>query len=521
MFTNQALLANTISLAWVDWLIVGLYLLAVVAIGTLVGRKNKAADDMFLGGRSMPMWAVAVSILATSQSAATFVGGPQQAYAGNLTYFAANLGALVAVVIVAVFFLPAYYKANVTSVYELIGQTWDSRSQRLASAMFLIGRVFASGARLFIVAIPFSLIAFGGDLNEASLVVSIVIIGLVATCYTLVGGIRAVIWTDVLQAVIYISTIVAALILLWTKIPLSSAEIVEMLRAADEGSKLQIVDLGFDKTFFSTTYSLPAILIGLMLLNLAAFGADQDLTQRMLTCKSSKHAAWSIILSNFIAWPVVGIFLIMGLLLWVFYHPDIVAADVAVANDDDSRKIFIHFILHEMPMGLRGLMLAGLFAASMSSMDSALNAMASSSVADFVRPALAKRSGVANQQSELRWSRGFVIFWAIALISFASICVFWQQASGDTLIDFALTVMVFAYSGLLAVFLCAIFTRRRGSPISVAAALATGFVTILLFRFVELPIAFPWQMAIATTLSFSVCCLGRRHVATEPIENKT
>ena len=161
----------------IDWIIVASYLALVIVIGIMVGRRRTGVDDYFLAGRSMPMWAVAISILATSQSAATFVGGPEQSYTGNLTYFLANLGGLIAVVIVALLFLPAFYRHGVTSIYELLGHRFGGAAQKCAGAMFLIGRVFASGARLFIVALPFSMVAFG-DTSYQSLLISIAIIAI-------------------------------------------------------------------------------------------------------------------------------------------------------------------------------------------------------------------------------------------------------------------------------------------------------------------------------------------------------
>jgi len=523
MPAEPADVAETVArFAVLDWAIVFGYLAVVVAIGSVFSRKKGEGDDFFLAGRTMPMWAVAISVLATSQSAATFVGGPEQSYGGNLTYLAANLGVFVAVVIAAVFFIPAYYRHNVTSVYELIGHRYGAESQRLASGMFMLGRVFASGARLFIVAIPFSLVAFG-DTEPRSLVFAVTLIAIGATAYTLAGGIRAVIWTDVLQATVYIGTIAIALVLLWQKIPVGASEVVEALRTSPEGDKLVALETDFD---LGEPYSIWAILTGVMLINLAAFGADQDLTQRMLTCRSPLKGSWSVVLSNIIGWPVVFLFLVMGLLLYVYYkRPDVMgdaAPDYAI---EGTRKVFLEFILRETPAGLRGLMMAGLFAAAMSSMDSALNAMASTTVADFYRPWRRRREPAApiGDRRERRVSRLAIAAWATALLAFAVGCVFWQQASGTKLIDFALGVMVFAYSGLLAVFATAIFTNR-GNAWSVAASLVAGFVLVLLMQPIAwtwwappigLPdnIVFSWRMTIATSLCFIICCLGRRRAA--------
>jgi SSS family transporter len=492
---------------WLDWAVLSAYMGIVVFLGMRFRRRAARRREFFLAARSMPVWAVAISVLATAQSAATFVGGPEQSYRGDLTYLAANLGGLIAVIVVAVVFLPAFYRRDVVSIYELLGQDFGLPAQRAASAMFMLGRVFASGARLFIVAIPFSLVAFG-HIDPPALLASIVVIAVAATLYTLAGGIRAVIWTDVLQAVVYIGAVVMAVWLLWQKIPLGPTELVDTLRAGDDAGKLTIFDTSFDRTF-ARPYNLWAIVLGLTLLNAAAFGTDQDLTQRMLTCRSATRGSWSLILSYVLGWPVLLLFMLAGLLLYVYYQrPDLMGAAAPAAPVDDARQVFVTFILQEMPAGVRGLMMAGLFAAAMSSLDSALNAMAAATVSDFYRPARYRRGhGDATPGLQVRVSRLAVAVWAVALGGFAALCVFWQQHSGQKLIDFALGVMVFAYSGLLAVFLTALFTRR-GSAWSAVAALLFGFAAVA--AMMPCPIAFPWKMLAATTLAFVICCLGRR-----------
>jgi SSS family transporter len=501
-----------------DWAVVCAYLAIVVVLGLRFRRRAARRREFFLAARSMPVWAVAISVLATAQSAATFVGGPEQAYRGDLTYLSANLGGLVAVLIVSIFFLPAFYRRDVVSVYELLGQEFGLPAQRAASAMFMLGRVFASGARLFIVAIPFSLVAFG-SLDAVWLIVSIAVIAVAATLYTLAGGIRAVIWTDVLQAVVYIGAVGLAVWLLWQKMPLGPAGLVEALRSSGEGAKLTIIDASFDRTF-KNPYNLWAVLLGLTLLNTAAFGADQDLTQRMLTCRSATRGGWSLILSYLIGWPVLMLFMLAGLLLYIYYQrPDLMGDAAPMAAVEDGRQVFVAFILQEMPVGMRGLMMAGLFAAAMSSLDSALNAMASTTVSDFYRPSRYRRGhGDITPGRQVRVSRLAVMGWAVALGAFAVVCVFWQQHSGQKLIDFALRVMVFAYSGLLAVFLTAFFTRR-GNSLSAVAALLTGFAAVLALEIYAVvrdlkPIAFAWEMLAATFLAFAICCLGRRRSTT-------
>ena len=492
-----------------DWVVLGSYLAAVVGLGLGFRRRAARRREFFLAGRSMPTWAVAISILATSLSAATFVGGPQLAYAGDLTYLSANLGGLFAVLLVAGFFLPAFYRRDVVSIYELLGQDFGSGAQHAASAMFMVGRVFASGARLFIAAIPFSLVAFGRT-EPTYLLISIAIIVSAAVLYTLAGGIRAVIWTDVLQAIVFLGAVIIAVWLLWLKMPMGPLELVEALRTGPDADKLTIIDASFDPSF-TKTYNLWAVLLGLTLFNAAAYGTDQDLTQRMLTCKSAARGSWSLILSYLIGWPVLALFMLAGLLLYVYYQrPDLMGAAAPAAPTADSAKIFVAWILDEMPVGLRGLMMAGLIAAAMSSLDSALNAMASTTVSDFYRPMRYRQGkGDVTPGRQVRVSRLAVMLWAIPLAGFASFCVFWQRSGEQRLIDFALGVMVFAYSGLLAVFLTALFTRR-GNSYSAIAALLAGFGTVLALQQMT-PVAFPWQMLAATTLSFGICCVGKRN----------
>ncbi len=498
-----------------DWAVLGAYMALVLVVGLVAARRATGRAELFLAGRTMPMWAVAVSVLATALSAATFIGGPQQAYDGDLTYFATNLGGLLAVIVVAVLFVPAYYRLGVTSVYELLGEAFGTPARTAASAMFMVGRVFASGARLFMVALPFALIAFG-DIEPPALVASIAIITVCATVYTAAGGIRAVIWTDVLQAAVVVGTVAIAVGILWSRIPLDARGVLDVLR--ESGDKLRIIDLSLDP---SKPFTLWASIIGFTLFNLAAFGTDQDLAQRLLTCRSARSGAWSVIVANLIGWPVVFLFLVLGLLLFVFYgRPDVMGAAAPAYAIDDSRKVFLEFILAELPGGLRGLMVAGLFAAAMSSLDSALNAMASTTIADFYGPWRARRGAVDDDRREALASRLAIVLWSIPLAGFAILCVFWQEASGKTLIDFALGVMVFAYAGLLGVFLTALLTRR-GNAASALAALATGFLAVLAMQDfcwqrwapavgIGTTLAFPWKMLVASALSFGVCCAGRR-----------
>ena len=455
------------------------------------------------------MWAAAISFLATSLSAATFIGGPQQAYRSDLTYLSSNIGSIMAIIIVAVFFIPAFYRHKVATVYGLLDKRYGAPANIAASGAFMVGRIFASGARLYIVALPASLILFG-DIGVEHQIIAISMLTFVGIFYTLAGGIRSVIWTDVIQTVIFVGAALTAMVLLLSRIPVGLPEIAEALRTSGEGaaSKLVIFKSGFQGFGPKHSYTILTAIFGFSLISLGAYGTDQDMTQRLLTCKSARKGSQSAVTGILIGLPVTTLFMLIGLLLYIFYsRPDLMGAAAPAYAVDESRRIFLSFILHEMPPGMSGLMMAGLFAAGLSSLNSAMNAMSSSLVNDFYKRFRPGRG----EKHYLRVGRLGVVIFGLILGVFGVFSVFWQEARPEaTLIDFALMVMIFAYSGLAAVFLTALFTRR-GSNASVICALLTGFLAVVVMqsRFAG-HIAFPWQMFIATGLAFGVCCLGNR-----------
>lgn len=533
-----------------DWLVLLGYLAVVVVTGVVFSRRGQRdTEEYFLAGRRMPAWAVACSIVATAISAATFIGLPAQSYGGDLTFLSASIGQMAAAVLVAAFFLPAFYRQNVSTVYQLLGSRFGDPARLTASGMFLLGRVFADGARVYIAAIAAAMIVFGepgeGRLVEPGhLLVGIAALMAVGVGYTLVGGIASVIWTNVVQAGVFLLAIAATLALLWVRIPLGVGEMVEVLSnpGPGEASKLTVLNvglrpgsawLGFDP---SRSYTLVTALVCFTLFNMAAYGTDHELAQRMLTCSSPAKGGRSLIGAILMSVPFTALFLLIGLLLYVYERGLAVPGAGAgggesVASVDAAPSVFLRFMLRQMPAGVLGLSLAGLFAAALSSINSSLNAMAATLVTDFYKP---WRPGLG-ERHYLRVGRVSVVGWGLVQTLFAGLCVYWQRHSGQTLIDFALGVMTFAYSGLLGVFLTAIFTRR-GSSGSAVAAMLGGFLVVLVLQpgawqgvwsyaaaWAEtaglgsdwarsagaLRLAYPWRMAVATGVSFAVAWSGR------------
>lgn len=511
-----------------DWGVLLGYFAMLLATGIWFARKEQSdTDDYFLGGRRMPTWAVAVSVLATSLSAATFVGGPQQAYSGNLTYLISNIGMVLAAVVVAAFFVPAFYKARVATVYELLEHRHGTGAKQAASWTFMIGRIMASGARIYIGALPMALILFegvGGKSEMWHIIAAIWVMTAVGIIYTFVGGIASVIWTDVIQTAVFVGAAIAAIVLLISKIDAPIGEIIDTLRAAETTtgeSKLTLVSTSTDP---AAAYTVWSAIIAFTLMGIASYGTDQDLVQRMLTCKSAAKGSASVLGAIVASVPVVSLFMVVGLLLWIFYQQPALVGEAAPDYEaNDTRTVFLEFILREMPAGMTGLMMAGLFAAGLSSLNSGLNSMASTLMNDVYKG----RVPAKPEKHYLRVGRVFVVGWGVILGSFATFCVYWQSADGSTLIDFALGVMTFAYAGLLGVYLTTLFTKR-GNTASVLAALVTGFVVVALLQpnvmarwqglvgLDDLALAFPWRLTAGALAATIVCLLGSSRTPAEP-----
>jgi solute:Na+ symporter, SSS family len=307
-----------------DWAIVVGYLLGVLGLGALASRGQEDEETYFLGGRSMPTWAVTLSIVATSLSAATYIGVPQLTYRGDLSYLILNIGGVLGALAVAVFLLPPLYRAGTTTIYGALGKRWGPGATLAASVTFLFGRLLASGARLFMAGIAFSLILFD-ETSTNSILLAVVLFGAIGTAYTCMGGIRAVIWTDTLQIVLVVGAAVASVVFLLGEIPLPVGEVVDLLRG--EG-KLKVVESGFTDEGYQWAAAFTLLTaFAVIPQNAGSYGCDQDLVQRMMTTRSPWRASASLVASQLVAMPVVMLFMVIGLLLSIYYgHPEIMGA---------------------------------------------------------------------------------------------------------------------------------------------------------------------------------------------------
>lgn len=500
-----------------DWGVLGGYvLLLALSAWWSSWRHLDKADDYFLAGHHAPAWLVAVSALSTMQSAATFLGAPDNSYRGDWSYLTSNFAAIIAAVFVARLLIPRYYALGVTTVYELLEARFDATARRAAAGMYLVGRILASGARLYLAAIAVSMIIFLDVAPQHILIASgvLVVFGIV---FTLFGGLNAVIWSDMVQVVLYVGGAVLVLLLLWNRIPAPAADIWAGLRHSPDGiDKLRLLDWSFD---FSKPFTLWAILTGLVLLNIGNAGLDQDTSQRFLACEDAAQGKRALYLSMWLTIPVVALFMAIGSLLHVFYErPDMMGSSASALQGFSGEKItiFMAFILSEVPPGIRGLITVGVIAAA--AINSGLISMSAVLVSDFYRPWKQRRGPAVAEQHYVTAGRWAMVLLALALFAMSALCFYWQRYADIPLLEFVLGVMAFAYSGLLGVYGTVLFTRR-GSTASVIAALAMGFIAILMQQHyvvdsLGLPqamkaLAFPWQLCVGATLAFITCYSGK------------
>ncbi|KXI30062.1 sodium:solute symporter [Paraglaciecola hydrolytica] len=507
-----------------DWLVFAAYGLLLLGSGWFFNRSSANSKDYFLGGNSMPVWVVAISVLATSQSAATFLGGPDQGYRGDFSYLTSNIGALIAAFFVSYFLIPRFYQQQVFTVYELLEKRFGAAAKRYAGTMYLFGRIFASGARLYMAAIAISMILFG-DIASSHVIIAILLIATCGLLYTVYGGIRSVIYSDVLQCSIYVGAAITVVYFLFAAIPADLSTIYHALAEPGEGQNSKLRFFNFALDFSSAgVFNFWSVLTGFVLLNIAAFGLDQDMTQRVLTCKNAREGSKAMIYSVLMVIPVMLVFISIGLLLYIYYdRPDIMHSGgnkIVPSFQGESVTIFMYYVLNEIPAGVKALVTVGIVAAALSTLNSGLNSMSSVIVQDLYRPWRQRVNKDIDDKHFVKAGQFGMLIVALALSAMACLCYFWQQHSDMPLLQFALSVMVFSYSGLLGVYFTVLFTQR-GNQHSVLAALLGGFILTLMFQpyvmALFLPqawvfdLGFTWQLCVGTIVAFLICSSGKSH----------
>jgi len=472
-----------------DFIVLGAYLFGVTLWGAWLGRGARGAKDYFLGGRDLPWWAVLLSVVATETSTLTFLSIPGVSYLGTLTFLQLTLGYLVGRLVVAVVLLPAYAGGQIDTAYQLLEQRFGGGIRRTTSGIFMITRLLADSVRLFATAIPLALI------TGWSYPASIAVIGGLTLIYTYAGGIRAVVWVDAMQMVLYLGGAAVAALALQSAVPGGWGEIFSL---AGEAGKLTVVDTSFDP---AVAYTIWAGVLGGGLFTMASHGTDYLIVQRLLTCRTLRDSQRALIGSGVLVIAQFLIFLLLGLGLWVYFGG---------RAFDSNDAIFATFIVEALPAGVTGLLVAGVFAAAMSSLSSSVNALASATTYDFWAPAV---GAVGDEARTLRAGRLFTLVWAAALVGGA--ILFIPFGLGTTAVEVALAVASLVYGGLLGAFLLALYSDRadgRSATLGIVAGVGLIAGIWIAGRTEVLPfaIAWTWFVPMGAALTYGVgSALGR------------
>ena len=450
------------SAALINWGVVLAYFAFTVWLGGRLGRGQRNLEDYFLAGRSTPWLAASLSIVGTETSTLTFVGVPAIAYAGNLGFLQVAAGYVLGRMLVAWWLVPAYFEGRISTAYELLELHFGERVRRFSSGIFLVSRVLADGVRLFATALVLR------ALLPMPLPVAIVVVTAVTLYYTMRGGLKAVIWNDAVQLVVYVTGAVLAGWILVRLLPGGLAPALSDLRAT---GKLDVLDFGWN---WSNAYTFWAGLLGGAVLTMATHGTDQMFVQRLLACRSARDAQKAVIASGIIVFAQMALFLLIGSLLYSYYTT--FPPDLPFETPD---QVFPRFIATQLPPGLGGLVIAAVFAAAMSTLSSSMSSLASASTFDFGR--LLR----ATEATALRTSRILTAVWAAALAVVAMIARSW-----GLVLETGLTITSVTFGPVLGVFVLAVAGRRLEQS-AVLTAMGVGLAAAASAHLFT-PLAWTW-----------------------------
>ncbi len=438
------MLGSVVGLTNIDYAVVGVYLLAITAFGIYFARFQQDTRDYFLTDRSIPWWAVCFTVVATETSTLTFIGVPAAAYAGNMTFLQLGFGYVVGRIIVSWLFIPAYFRGELFTSYELLGRRFGPSVKNLSAVIFLATRSLADGIRLFATALVIAIVA------QVPVTWVILGLGVAMIVYTERGGVSAVIWTDVVQMFVYLAGALVILVALGNRIP---GGMTEVIATGLEHGKFRIVDWSLDP---SRVYTVWTGLLGGVALTLATHGTDQFLVQRLLSARSARTAASGLILSGFLVVVQFGLFLLLGVMLFTYYETHALPLVL-----DRTDAILPTFVGSELTSGGAGLILAAIVAAALSP---SLNAMAATTVNDFYVPYV---NPDASQRTLMRVSRRATVGWGVVQLTIA-LAAQWMDRS---VLDAGLAVLSVTAGPVLGAFLTAILL-----PKVTARAMVTGML---------------------------------------------
>ena len=453
----------------VDFIVLFGYLTTVSGVALWAGRKQTTARSFFLAEQNLPWWMIMLSVVATETSVLTFLSIPGVAYHGDFGFLQLALGYVIGRWLVAHYLLPLYFEQGLESTYEFLRNRWGEQVQRAGSLVFQLTRILADGVRLFMTAIPLALI------TGWSYPLSIAVIAGFTLVYTILGGIRSVVWADSIQFIIYLLGAAITIVLLGGEVEGGWSAI---LATASAENKLVLFHGG---DFVSQPYHFITAVVGGMFLSLASHGTDHLMVQRLMAARDAASGRKALIGSGFMALFQFALFLIIGTGIWVYY----------AGKELNSNEVFSTFIIDALPTGIKGLIVAAIFSAAMSSLSSSINALASSTMSDWVKRLAPSRYTLAN-------SRLLSFVWTVILAGGASL---FTSAEGP-LVEIGLAIASFTYGGLLGFFLLGRISTRFS-----ASAVMTGFFSsiAMMVAIVRLTaVAWPWYTLIGLTVMVTV-----------------
>jgi SSS family transporter len=459
----------------VDGIIIVAYLIGITLFGLRFRKAQRSLRDYFLADRNIPWWAIALSIVGAETSTLTVIGTPGIAYGGNFGFLQIIFGYLLGRIVVSLIFIPQYFRGEMFTAYQLIDRRFGKKLHRITAAVFLATRAAAEGVRVWAVAIVISIALGTGGVASVAIVMALTLI------YTFEGGMAAVIWTDVIQLVIYVGGTFVGFFTLLHLVPGGWPAIHSIAASA---GKLQVFD--FSLSFFKT-YTFWAGLIGGMFLNTATHGTDQLMVQRLLVARNQRDSRTALLFSGGVILVQFTLFLLVGAGLWVFYQK---AAHGAFATND---YVFPMFIVEHMPHGISGLLIAAILAAAMSNLSAALNSLSSTTMIDFYL----RRNPETSDGKRLMLSRAATIGWGIVLFGLAL-----ASRYGGNVLEKGLTIASLAYGGLLGVFLLGLLTKRAKQTGAIIGMLCGLALNIYIWKWTH--IAWTWYVTFGSITTFVV-----------------
>jgi SSS family solute:Na+ symporter len=477
-----------------DLCIVGLYLVGITLFGLRFRSGEKSLKSYFLADRSVPWWAIALSIVSAETSTLTIISVPGIAYDSNFEFLQVVMGYMVARLVISAIFLPAYFRGELFTAYQLIDRRFGKALHRFTAGTFLVTRAVAEGVRVFAVSIVVNIALSRYLLHymspETSVVASIGLVTILTLIYTFEGGMTAVIWTDVVQMFIYIGGTIIGFFVVLHLVPGGWSTIHESASAAN---KFQTFDFHLSLT---KTFNFWAGLIGGTFLTMASHGTDQLMVQRLLAARNQKESTRALLASGVAVFFQFSLFLLVGASLFVYYKMS--PPDIAFTRSD---RIFPTFIVSQMPSGVSGVLIAAILAAAMSNLSAALNSLSSTTVVDFYL----KRKPDATDKQRINISRGATVFWGLVLFSLAIL----TQRGGQNVLELGLSIASVPYGGLLGVFLLGVLTKRAtqtGALIGMAIGIVVNLFLYLgpKYHWISTNVAWTWYVIIGTTLTFGI-----------------